>query len=64
MSKLKDFDGLSLKPEGAADNIEKLLAAAVVLFDTENNKVEGRSIIEFIWNYQSAVLNNMRETGK
>lgn len=64
MSKLKDFDGLSLKPEDAADNIEKLLAAVVVLFDTENNKVEGRSIIEFIWNYQSAVLNNMRETGK
>lgn len=64
MSKLKDFDGLSLKPEEAADNIEKLLAAVVVLFDTENNKVEGRSIIEFIWNYQCAVLNNMRETEK
>lgn len=64
MSKLKDFDGLSLNAEDAADNIEKLLAAVVVLFDTENNKVEGRSIIEFIWKYQCAVLNNMRETGK
>lgn len=64
MSKLENFDGLSLKPEDAASNIEKLLAAVVVLSDTEINKVEGRTIIEFIWSYQRAVLDNMREMKK
>lgn len=61
MSKLESFDGLPLNVEVAARNIEKLLAAVVVLSNTEIYKVECRAIIEFIWSYQRAVLDNMQE---
>ncbi|ELD8107755.1 hypothetical protein RLV03_000401 [Salmonella enterica subsp. enterica serovar Benin] len=62
--KAKDFDGLPLNAVDALDNMEKLIGAVSVLINTHENEETIRDIINFTWNYQCAVLYNMRETGK
>lgn len=64
LNEAKDFDGLPLNAEDALDNVEKLIGAVSVLINTHENEDMIRGIINFICDYQQAVLNNIRKTKK
>ncbi|EAP0942975.1 hypothetical protein B7802_07435 [Salmonella enterica] len=59
----KDFDGLSLNAEDALDNMEKLIGAALVYNNTDQEKENVFNIIEYVHDYMQAVLKNIRESG-
>ncbi len=63
MSKLKDFDGLPLNAEDALDNMEKLIGAALVYNNTDQEKENVFNIIEYVHDYMQAALKNIRESG-